>query len=146
MSVYALYSSRMLTTFMYLFFLSRTPTLSCTTPISFTSIIEGSHKRKEKYVDGLVSLPRLLMLFPHANTKHQTAEFLGHHISPTLPPIPPLPEPKAPSAHPIWALPPPPPNSGTLFAYMFSYVYHFKSDLILPVWCMILAISYMLSL
>ncbi|CAO2174953.1 unnamed protein product [Urochloa humidicola] len=34
-----------------------------------------------------------------------------HHISPTLPPIPPLPEPKAPSAHPIWALPPPPPNS-----------------------------------
>ncbi|KAJ1282171.1 hypothetical protein BS78_03G030400 [Paspalum vaginatum] len=33
------------------------------------------------------------------------------HISPTLPPIPPLPEPKAPSAHPIWALPPPPPNS-----------------------------------
>ncbi|CAO2199377.1 unnamed protein product [Urochloa humidicola] len=34
-----------------------------------------------------------------------------HRISPTLPPIPPLPEPKAPSAHPIWALPPPPPNS-----------------------------------
>ncbi|XP_062195296.1 receptor-like serine/threonine-protein kinase ALE2 isoform X2 [Phragmites australis] len=33
------------------------------------------------------------------------------HISPTLPPIPPQPEPKAPSAHPIWALPPPPPNS-----------------------------------
>ncbi|KAL6627267.1 hypothetical protein ACP70R_030993 [Stipagrostis hirtigluma subsp. patula] len=33
-----------------------------------------------------------------------------HHISPTLPPIPPQPEPKAPSAHPIWTLPPPPPN------------------------------------
>nr|CAB3471877.1 unnamed protein product [Digitaria exilis] len=33
-----------------------------------------------------------------------------HHISPTLPPIPPLPEPRAPSTHPIWALPPPPPN------------------------------------
>lgn len=34
-----------------------------------------------------------------------------NHISPTLPSIPPLPEPKAPSAHPIWTLPPPPPNS-----------------------------------
>ncbi|XP_062213006.1 receptor-like serine/threonine-protein kinase ALE2 isoform X2 [Phragmites australis] len=34
-----------------------------------------------------------------------------HHISPTLPLTPPHPEPKAPSAHPIWALPPPPPNS-----------------------------------
>ncbi|KAL6838708.1 hypothetical protein ACP4OV_031422 [Aristida adscensionis] len=33
-----------------------------------------------------------------------------HHISPTLPPIPPQQEPKAPSAHPIWTLPPPPPN------------------------------------
>ncbi|KAF0915983.1 hypothetical protein E2562_000616 [Oryza meyeriana var. granulata] len=32
------------------------------------------------------------------------------HISPTLPPIPPQAGPKAPSAHPIWALPPPPPN------------------------------------
>ncbi|XP_015622425.1 receptor-like serine/threonine-protein kinase ALE2 isoform X1 [Oryza sativa Japonica Group] len=32
------------------------------------------------------------------------------HISPTMPPIPPQPGPKAPSAHPIWALPPPPPN------------------------------------
>ncbi|KAM0835676.1 hypothetical protein ACQ4PT_062784 [Festuca glaucescens] len=31
-------------------------------------------------------------------------------VSPTLPPIPPKTEPKAPSAHPIWALPPPPPN------------------------------------
>lgn len=30
-------------------------------------------------------------------------------VSPTLPPIPPK-EPKAPSTHPIWALPPPPPN------------------------------------
>jgi hypothetical protein len=40
-------------------------------------------------------------------------DFSGHHISPTLPPIPPLPEPKAPSAHPVWTLPPPPPNSGT---------------------------------
>lgn len=34
-----------------------------------------------------------------------------NHISPTPPSIPPLPEPKAPSAHPIWTLPPPPPNS-----------------------------------
>jgi len=57
------------------FFLSRTSTLSCSSPISFAIIIEGSHKRKEKYVDGLVSLPRLLMLFPHVNTKFQTAEF-----------------------------------------------------------------------
>lgn len=31
-------------------------------------------------------------------------------VSPTLPPIPPDTEPKAPSTHPIWALPPPPPN------------------------------------
>uniref|UniRef100_A0A0D9UXW2 Protein kinase domain-containing protein n=1 Tax=Leersia perrieri TaxID=77586 RepID=A0A0D9UXW2_9ORYZ len=36
--------------------------------------------------------------------------FQGPHISPTLPPIPPQAGPKAPSAHPIWALPPPPPN------------------------------------
>ncbi|KAL5227690.1 hypothetical protein ABZP36_015955 [Zizania latifolia] len=32
------------------------------------------------------------------------------HVSPTLPPVPPQTGPKAPSAHPIWALPPPPPN------------------------------------
>ncbi|XP_044974994.1 receptor-like serine/threonine-protein kinase ALE2 isoform X2 [Hordeum vulgare subsp. vulgare] len=31
-------------------------------------------------------------------------------VSPTLPPIPPETEPKAPSTHPIWTLPPPPPN------------------------------------
>ncbi|KAM3197065.1 hypothetical protein ACQJBY_072624 [Aegilops geniculata] len=31
-------------------------------------------------------------------------------VSPTLPPIPPETDPKAPSTHPIWALPPPPPN------------------------------------
>jgi hypothetical protein len=39
----------------------------------------------------------------------------GHHISPTIPPIPPEPEPTAPSAHPIWTLPPPPPNLGTFY-------------------------------
>ncbi|KAF7035306.1 hypothetical protein CFC21_046215 [Triticum aestivum] len=33
-----------------------------------------------------------------------------HGVSPTLPPVPPETEPKAPSTHPIWALPPPPPN------------------------------------
>uniref|UniRef100_A0A453E5H1 Uncharacterized protein n=1 Tax=Aegilops tauschii subsp. strangulata TaxID=200361 RepID=A0A453E5H1_AEGTS len=35
-----------------------------------------------------------------------------HGVSPTLPPVPPETEPKAPSTHPIWALPPPPPNLG----------------------------------
>jgi hypothetical protein len=39
----------------------------------------------------------------------------GHHISPTIPPIPPEPETTAPSAHPIWTLPPPPPNLGAVF-------------------------------
>jgi hypothetical protein len=46
----------------------------------------------------------------------------GHYISPTIPPIPPGPEPTAPSAHPIWTLPPPPPNLGAVFlfcSYMF---------------------------
>ncbi|CAL4952134.1 unnamed protein product [Urochloa decumbens] len=46
-----------------------------------------------------------------ASSRGPTNGKKSHHISPTLPPIPPLPEPKAPSAHPIWALPPPPPNS-----------------------------------
>ncbi|KAF7077655.1 hypothetical protein CFC21_082181 [Triticum aestivum] len=34
----------------------------------------------------------------------------GPRVSPTLPPIPPETDPRAPSTHPIWALPPPPPN------------------------------------
>ncbi|TVU21388.1 hypothetical protein EJB05_31018 [Eragrostis curvula] len=42
--------------------------------------------------------------------KGQTNGHKRHRISPTIPTIPPEPEPKAPSAHPIWALPPPPPN------------------------------------
>jgi hypothetical protein len=73
----------------------------------------------------------------------------GNHISPTIPPIPPEPEPTAPSAHPIWTLPPPPPNLGTFFIFvLFSYVYHFKTyvlDLILSAWCVILLISYLMT-
>ncbi|TKW13970.1 hypothetical protein SEVIR_5G135900v4 [Setaria viridis] len=46
-----------------------------------------------------------------ASSRGPTKGKKRHHLSPTLPPIPPLPEPKAPSAHPIWTLPPPPPNS-----------------------------------
>ncbi|CAM0880206.1 unnamed protein product [Alopecurus aequalis] len=41
---------------------------------------------------------------PHSNGRKRP------RVAPTLPPIPPKTEPKAPSAHPIWALPPPPPN------------------------------------
>ncbi|KAK3160612.1 hypothetical protein QOZ80_1BG0061890 [Eleusine coracana subsp. coracana] len=43
-------------------------------------------------------------------SRGQTSGHKRHHISPTIPPIPPEPEPEAPSAHAIWALPPPPPN------------------------------------
>jgi hypothetical protein len=47
----------------------------------------------------------------------------GHHISPTIPPIPPEPEPTAPSAHPIWTLPPPPPNLGTFLFLFCSHMF-----------------------
>ncbi|XP_015688161.1 receptor-like serine/threonine-protein kinase ALE2 isoform X2 [Oryza brachyantha] len=45
-----------------------------------------------------------------ASSRTPTPSNKRPHVSPTLPPIPPKTAPKAPSAHPIWALPPPPPN------------------------------------
>ena len=55
-----------------------------TPPVPFTSIIEVSHKWKLKYVEGLVSLPRFLMLFSSCQFKFSNCWILGHHISPIV--------------------------------------------------------------